>query len=254
MSGRSYVTNFQHYVAPFPNWHVLVPNIRYFQAHGVLGIFEEGTYATSGGDLVELKDYLMARALWDPTVDADALTLGFLNGYYDAAARHVARYMQAMVGAINTSAYYMHESFDVDAPFLTPAALLDGAAALAAARVAVSDRDARFARRVEAAGMPVMYVILFRWAEVRAAAAEAGVAWPYNASQRAQFGEFRRRYEMLGITRLDEGGHDVAWMEAQLFSSAVEGSDRGRAPRAVVGSLHWPRPVGGGGGQAVESA
>ena len=53
MSGRSYVTNFQHYVAPFPNWHVLVPNIRYFQAHGVLGIFEEGTYATSGGDLVE---------------------------------------------------------------------------------------------------------------------------------------------------------------------------------------------------------
>ena len=124
MSGRSYVTNFQHYVAPFPNWHVLVPNIRYFQAHGVLGIFEEGTYATSGGDLVELKDYLMARALWDPTVDADALTLGFLNGYYDAAARHVARYMQAMVGAINTSAYYMHESFDVDAPFLTPAALL----------------------------------------------------------------------------------------------------------------------------------
>ena len=72
------------------------------------------------------------------------------------------------------------------------------------------------------------------------------MAWPYNASQRAQFGEFRRRYEMLGITRLDEGGHDVAWMEAQLFSSAVEGSDRGRAPRAVVGSLHWPRPVGGG--------
>ena len=29
--------------------------------------------ATSGGDLVELKDYVMAKALWDPTVDVRAL-------------------------------------------------------------------------------------------------------------------------------------------------------------------------------------
>ena len=38
-----YVTNFQHYVAPFPNWHVLVPNLRFFHEHGVQGGFEEGT-------------------------------------------------------------------------------------------------------------------------------------------------------------------------------------------------------------------
>ena len=43
------VTNFRHYVAPFPNWHVLVPNLRFFHQHGVQGVFEEGTYGTSGG-------------------------------------------------------------------------------------------------------------------------------------------------------------------------------------------------------------
>lgn len=44
-----YVTNFRHYVAPFPNWHVLVPNLRFFHQHGVKGVFEEGTYGTAGG-------------------------------------------------------------------------------------------------------------------------------------------------------------------------------------------------------------
>ena len=37
----NYVTNFRHYVAPFPNWEVLVANVRYFAAHGVKGVFED---------------------------------------------------------------------------------------------------------------------------------------------------------------------------------------------------------------------
>ena len=64
--------------------------------------------------------------------------------------------------------------------------------------------------------MPVMYVILFRWGEVQAHATKAGVAWPYNATKRPQFDGFKRRYTALGMTRLDEPGHDIAWMEAQL--------------------------------------
>lgn len=48
-----------------PNWHVLAPNIAYFKQHGVAGVFEEGMYGTPGGDLVQLKDYVISGALWN---------------------------------------------------------------------------------------------------------------------------------------------------------------------------------------------
>lgn len=44
------MTAFNAYIQPFPNWYVLGPNIQYFAAHGVRGIFEEGSYGTSGGE------------------------------------------------------------------------------------------------------------------------------------------------------------------------------------------------------------
>jgi len=237
----NYVTNFGHYVAPFPNWHVLVPNLLFFHQHGVKGVFEEGTYSTSGGDLVELKDYVMAKALWKPTVDADELIADFLDGYYRAAAPFVRTYMNAMVVGIGESSYYMHENFGVDAPFLKPALLLQSAAALVHARDAVRMSDVRYVRRAEQAGMPIMYVILFRWDEVKAFAANSSVAWPYNATKRPQFEEFKRRYEAIGMSKLDESGHTIDWMAASLFPSAsstvVEATRK-----SFVSSMHWALP------------
>lgn len=112
------------------------------------------------GDLAQLKDYVMARALWDPSMDADRLIDEFLAGYYAAAAPFVRAYMNTMVQGIEESGYYMHESFDVDAPFLRPAPLLESALAFRNASAAVAADDERFGRRVDEAGMPVMYVAL----------------------------------------------------------------------------------------------
>lgn len=55
------MTNFANFVQPFPNWYVLGANIRFFQSHGVKGVFEEGAYCGPGGDMSELKDYIMAK-------------------------------------------------------------------------------------------------------------------------------------------------------------------------------------------------
>lgn len=238
-----YVTNFQHYVAPFPNWHVLVPNLRFFHEHGVQGVFEEGTYNTPGGDLVQLKDYLLAKALWNPNIDDDDATTQFLGYYYDSAAVHVKTYMDAMVEGIDGSAYYMHESFDVNAPFLTPALLLRSAQAFANASAAVASKDVRFMRRVEEAALPVMYVALFRWDELRAYASSAKLTWPYNETLRPQFDEFKRVYQAVGIKVLDEAGHTIDWMESVLFPTAggllslVGGRDGSSSRRGS--SLHW---------------
>ena len=69
---------------------------------------------------MQLKDYLMAEALWDPTIDANATITKFLSGYYADAAPFIQSYMNTWNGAIDDTEYYMRESFDVDADFLQP--------------------------------------------------------------------------------------------------------------------------------------
>jgi len=118
--------------------------------------------------------------------------------------------------------------------------LLKGAQSFANGSKAVAAADARFVRRVEQAAMPVMYVVLFRWDELKAYAAKAVAPWPYNATKRPQFDEFKRRYQALDATRLDEGGHTIDWMEEALFGSADAPSARAPAAGLRVSSTHWP--------------
>ena len=51
----NYVTNFGNYISPFPDWQVVGVNLKYFHAHGVKGVFEEGTYTSPGGNMETLK-------------------------------------------------------------------------------------------------------------------------------------------------------------------------------------------------------
>lgn len=185
----------------------------------------------------------MAQALWDPTVDGDSLIAEFLTGYYAAAAPYVQAYMDAMLQGIQATSYYMHESFEVDAPFLRPVLLLRSAGAFVNASKAVARADERFQRRVQQAEMPVMYAILFRWDEVRTWAAHASFNWPYNASMRPQFDEFKRRYAAIGMSALDEAGHSIDWMEAELFPTLARDGQNLAADdlgRRVAYEVHWP--------------
>jgi hypothetical protein len=60
-----YTVNFSHHVSPFPNLHVLQPNIRFFVEHGVRKHFQQ-TNTNPGHEASELKSYLLARLLWNP--------------------------------------------------------------------------------------------------------------------------------------------------------------------------------------------
>jgi hypothetical protein len=49
------------------------------------GVFEEGDDASAGGNMNALKNYVMARVLWDPSLNPDELIHAFLLGYYRSA-------------------------------------------------------------------------------------------------------------------------------------------------------------------------
>lgn len=87
-----YVTNFRQYLAPFPNFDVLAPNIKTYIDHNVIGIFEEGQYQSTGGSFADLRAWVLNKLLWNPEQDVEALVEDFITGYYGAAAPYVQKY------------------------------------------------------------------------------------------------------------------------------------------------------------------
>lgn len=94
-----YGINFDNYLAPFPNFHILQDNIRLFKKHKATMHFSQ-IAGSRGGDFAELRAYLVSKLMWNPDADVDALTKRFLNGYYGAAAPYLYKYIQMMTGAL----------------------------------------------------------------------------------------------------------------------------------------------------------
>uniref|UniRef100_A0A7S2FVV3 Uncharacterized protein n=1 Tax=Haptolina brevifila TaxID=156173 RepID=A0A7S2FVV3_9EUKA len=95
-----YVTDFSGYMHPFPNYHVLGQNVRDLAAIGATHYYAEGESDSDGGELAELKAFLLSKLIWDPTLNETELIGTFLTGYYGAAAQHLREYMQALTDAV----------------------------------------------------------------------------------------------------------------------------------------------------------
>ena len=65
-----YVTNFFYLMCPFPNFEVQQKNLQYFARLGIKDIFMQGNIA-KGGELPELRAYLLSRLLWNPNIRFD---------------------------------------------------------------------------------------------------------------------------------------------------------------------------------------
>jgi len=156
-----YTVNFSHHVSPFPNLHVLQPNIRFFVDRGVRKHFQQ-TNTSPGHEWSELKSYLLARLLWDPRADVDETMDEFLAGYYGKAAPHLRAHIDALRGALERAGARL----DIYEP---PAVHSEGY--LSAADVARYDeffdraeaavaRDEERLTRVKTARLPLMYAKL----------------------------------------------------------------------------------------------
>jgi hypothetical protein len=88
-----YVVNFSHYLLPFPNFHVLADNIKFFIENNVKGVFEEAAVTAYGGtEFAELRAWVLGKLLWNPYQDTDSLVHEFLTGYYRQASDPIREY------------------------------------------------------------------------------------------------------------------------------------------------------------------
>jgi hypothetical protein len=97
-----YVVQFNNLISPFPNLHVLKPNIEFFAQHGVNAMFEQGNREV-GGEFAALRAYMISKLLWNPNENADSVMNDFLNGYFGAAGPIIRKYIDEMREALKVS-------------------------------------------------------------------------------------------------------------------------------------------------------
>lgn len=94
-----YGINFDNYVSPFPNFHILQANMQLFRKNNVKMHFSQ-IAGSKGGDFSELRSYVVAKLLWNVDYDVDSLIHSFLKGYYGEAAPYFYQYMKIQEGAL----------------------------------------------------------------------------------------------------------------------------------------------------------
>lgn len=94
-----YGINFDNYVSPFPNFHVLQANMKLFKKNNVSMHFSQ-IAGSKGGDFSELRSYVVAKLLWNADCDVDSVIQSFLSGYYGKAGPYLYRYMKIQEGAL----------------------------------------------------------------------------------------------------------------------------------------------------------
>ena len=199
-----YNVNFSHYLAPMPNLDVMAANIRFWIQNRAEGVMLQGGYQ-GPAEQDQLKCWVTAKLLWDPSWDEKALAQDFIQGHYGTAApalgqyetllnRLKAEHAQAMAAPAGGIRYPM------DAPFFTKEFVTRATEIFSQAKD-LARGDADLTRRVERAELPILYVKCVRG---------PGFVGESYAQTVADFERIARREK---VQFLQEGGADF---EAKL--------------------------------------
>ena len=251
-----YTVNFSHHVSPFPNLHVLQPNIQFFVRNGARQHFQQ-TNTGPGHEFSELKSYLLARLLWNPGVDNEAVVKEFLDGYYGAAGPWILKYIAALREALARSGARL----DIYEPPVSHAEgylsrewvaryseLFDQAEASVRADPAVLDR-------VKAARLPLQYAMI----EIgkndmfgpRGFYVEQGARFAPRLEMQRLLDDFAAVCDRNGVRTLNESGltpRDYYGAALRFIDVQVEGN---RAFRTPVAADPPPSPKYGRGNVAM---
>lgn len=155
-----YTTSFMNYLLPFPNFDVLASNIRYFSRNNVIGVMEEGAHNTFWNEFSELKQWMLAKLLWNPYQDTDSLTKMFIDDYYGKAAPYVRQYYDLCRSLVNDKVHFTIQ-LDWNSPLYSDKFISSGIAILDDAQQQVVGDD-EITKRVKRLSAQVYYLKIRR--------------------------------------------------------------------------------------------
>ena len=165
-----YNVNFSHFLGPMPNMDVIADNIRFWTDNHAIGVMTQGGYqSTSERD--ELRSWVIAKLMWDPTRNVKALVEDFTVGHYGPAAAELIEYEQLLI----TSAKADKKELDnppsgIRYPMtigLFSKDFLAKASDIFARAEKSAGNDETILHRVERAELPILYVKLMQGSVTR---------------------------------------------------------------------------------------
>ena len=222
-----YIINFRQYLIPFPNIHILGPNIRFFVENGVRGVFEQGSGGALMADMAPLKAYLSAKLLWNPEYDEEKGTEEFLATYFGKAAAPMKEYIDLLRREVEGRDYHsLHvKPFEpaITAPYLNQEVMARARELLNEAEKLVFD-DREIHARVKAARMSVDYVQLRMASRVISAIDPEDRNIPVGDWYERGIEDFFSAAEAAGITHWKEAARSQSSMEElrQQLEAAIE--------------------------------
>jgi len=204
-----YVIQFSNLLSPFPNLHVLQPNLQFFAENGVTAMFEQGNREV-GGEFAELRAYLISKLLWDPYADVDLLMNDFLMGYYGQAGTYIRQYIDEMREALHKSGARLRifgSPNEAVTSYLTPELIGRYERLFDEAEAVVAD-SSEVLERVRIARLPLEFAIMEQAKKIYAG--ERGVFhkvngnWEVRTEIRSKIDPFTDLCNRAGITRVKE--------------------------------------------------
>ena len=114
-----YVTNFAHYLQPYPDWDELGADLTYYQSNGVSGMFCEGDYQ-GGCELQTMRTWVMAHLFWNPHQDVWLLVRDFCDGYYGKAGADIYAYLRLFHDRLQQTDIHLHLYDPPTSPLFSP--------------------------------------------------------------------------------------------------------------------------------------
>ncbi len=200
----NYVTNFANYISPHPNWRVLGPDIRFFVAHKAIGLFEQGDAGSTCSDFPELRAWLLAHLMWDPSRDERALIEEFMRGYYGPAAEPLLEYMALLEKRLDESGAPLPCFMRDTSSWLDLKTANRATELFAEALRRVADNPG-LTKRVRRAKMPLDHNWLQRYTAYKREAALTGQPFAGPSDPRAAVEEFIQAAHEFDVGQFREG-------------------------------------------------
>lgn len=218
----NYVTNFRNTILPHPNWAGLGPDLRFFAANNVKGVFQQGDSYTNGvGDFVQLRAWLMGKLMWNPNLDQNKLTDEFLQGYYGPAAPYLKQYLDLIQESFQSQKRTL-STFNTDFSYLTLDTMNQAIELFRQAKGAVKD-DKVLSDRVHRESISLTAATLYLYNNLKQTAAREGKKFWGPEDPSLAMTQFVADAKKFGIRNWREDGSfdsEVIKLESMFVSPA----------------------------------
>jgi hypothetical protein len=207
-------------MCPFPNLEVQQKNLQYFAKLGIKDVFMQGRIS-KGGELSELRAWLLARLLWNPSINYDDAMNYFLNHYYGKAGPYIKEYISSTTASLLKSGIPLTVYDSVSkhsAGFLAPSSLAQYNQIFDNAEKAVND-NAILLDRVKIARLSLMYAMLETYKAVTAKNRSNvnAISYTNNKSPQDLLDEFVQLCKKYNIVKLSKDAPTVDSYQANFI-------------------------------------